>query len=115
MPDKLIFVYNAKSDIINASFDFAHKILSPKTYLCNLCKLTHGNFREKKEWIDFRQNSNREFEFLHKNEFEETYPREKYPVIFKVRDNKLELVVSKEELNKIDSTEELINKLKTIA
>ena len=109
---KLLFVYNAKSDILNSTFDFAHKIISPKTYNCNLCKLTHGNFSEKKEWTDFKEDSDNELSFLHIDEFEKLYPREQYPAVFKVKEDKMEIVLSTEELNEINSTEELISALK---
>jgi len=49
----LIFVYNAASDIWSKSLDAAHKIISPSTYACNLCSLTHGNFSEKQVWVLF--------------------------------------------------------------
>ncbi len=112
MTQKLIFVYNAKSDIINSTFDFAHKIISPKTYNCNLCKLTHGAFSEKKEWTEFKVNSKVELEFFHIDEFEELYPKEKYPAVFEVTHNNIEVVVSPEELNKTKSTLELISVIK---
>ena len=40
---ELIFIYNAKSGIGNAFIDWAHKIISPKTYDCNLCSITYNN------------------------------------------------------------------------
>ncbi len=43
----LIFVYNANSDLFSTVTDFAHKILSPSTYQCQLCALTYGNFSKK--------------------------------------------------------------------
>lgn len=109
---KLLFVYNAKSDILNSAFDFAHKIISPKTYTCNLCKLTHSNFGEKKEWEEFRKKSSVEMEFLHSNEFEENHERVSYPVVIEIIDNEYKAKISTEELNEINSTEELINALK---
>ena len=105
---KLIFVYNAKSDIINSTFDFAHKIISPKTYSCSLCKLTHGNFGESKIWKEFRENSNLEMEFLHKDEFEDNYTeRDGYPIVYEAVDKELEIKLSPEELSKIESIVEL--------
>jgi len=44
----IVFIYNAHSDIWNKYIDFAHKIISPSTYACDLCSLTHGNYSEKK-------------------------------------------------------------------
>ncbi|WP_241234677.1 hypothetical protein [Nonlabens ponticola] len=52
---KLIFVYNANSGRINSWLDSAHKIISPSTYQCKLCELTHGAFTEHDEWSRFRE------------------------------------------------------------
>ncbi|MFQ3336647.1 MAG: hypothetical protein ACI95T_000965 [Flavobacteriales bacterium] len=108
---KLLFVYNAKSDILNSTFDFAHKIISPNTYNCSLCKLTHGNFREKKEWIEFKENSKHELEFLHIDEFERLHPRNSYPTVLEFSEEKLKTILSTDDLNEINSTEELIDSL----
>lgn len=111
---KLLFVYNAKSDIINSTFDYLHKIISPKTYNCNLCKLTHGNFGEKKEWNEFKEQSKIEIEFLHVDEFEAIHERQEYPVILEVNNNKLTPFITTKELNLIQNTKELINAIKNI-
>ena len=37
---ELIIIYNAKSGIGNAFIDWAHKIISTKTYDCNLSSIT---------------------------------------------------------------------------
>lgn len=39
---RLVFVYNANSGWVNAFADTIHKIVSPETYACALCSLTHG-------------------------------------------------------------------------
>ena len=39
---ELIFIYNAKSGFVNEMVDFAHKIISPETYECNLHFITYG-------------------------------------------------------------------------
>ena len=39
MSKEYLFVYNAKSDKLHKYLDFAHKIISPKTYACDLCSL----------------------------------------------------------------------------
>jgi len=44
---QIIFVYNADSSLFANITDFAHKIVSPKTYSCNLCKLSYGKFSMK--------------------------------------------------------------------
>ena len=50
---ELIFIYNAKSGLVNEMIDFAHKIVSPKTYDCNLCAVSYGTFTKKKRWLDY--------------------------------------------------------------
>ena len=52
---ELIFIYNAKSGFINELVDFAHKIISPNTYDCNLCAITYGTFTMEKSWANYVQ------------------------------------------------------------
>ncbi len=55
---ELIFIYNAKSGIGNAFIDWAHKIISPKTYDCNLCSITYNNLGKEIKWKEFLNNIN---------------------------------------------------------
>jgi len=81
---ELIFVYNAKSGIFNKASDFAHKIISPKTYNCSLCALTHGNFTVHNEWTNFIKALKIPVKFLYKNDFKAIYPNisASYPAIY---------------------------------
>ena len=36
--DKIIFVYNADSGLVNGLIDWAHKIVSPETYSCTCAR-----------------------------------------------------------------------------
>jgi hypothetical protein len=104
----LIFIYNADSGKLNGLFDFGHKILSPETYKCNLCSLTHGMFTEREEWKKFRESSSHKIIFLHKDELEEQFTeRFSYPIILK-NDSGLNIFISTEELNNISAPEKLI-------
>ncbi len=104
-----IFVYNADSGNLNAAFDLAHKIISPDTYECNLCMLTYGTFSEKKVWKRFRQEAKRDFEFLHKDEFEKKYKsRYEYPVIVQQIGDDFDVVLARDEIDAIDDVEALI-------
>ncbi len=110
----LIFVYNAKSDYWSKQVDSIHKIISPSTYSCNLCSLTHGNFSEKKIWKDFRQSTGVEIEFMYKNEFRDAYPNVKeldVPMILKKDKNTNKVLLNSRELASLKSTEELIREL----
>ena len=80
----LVFVYNADSGLFNTVTDIAHKILSPKTYSCQLCALTHGYFSVREEWVGFLQTLEVECEFLHRDELHTKYqlPAQELPAIY---------------------------------
>ncbi len=110
---KIIFVYNANSGVMNTVLDIGHKILSPETYECNLCNITYGILTEKKEWKAFRESSNDELEFLHKDEFEQKYQQVRdYPIVLMSnKKNELQELINKHDLNKMENAEQLIQKL----
>jgi hypothetical protein len=85
---ELLFVYNADSGLFNTMADAAHKILSPDTYSCNLCRITYGWFTEKSQWRDFIDRLDADCRFLHRDEFERDYPdvQAALPAIFRVVD-----------------------------
>jgi len=110
---ELLFVYNADSGKLSALLDLGHKIVSPESYKCNLCSLTHGSFRERKEWKRFKETTSLHLIFLHKDEFEREYEqRFSYPTVLK-RDNGLEVFISTEELNELASPVQLIELVQT--
>ncbi len=111
---KLVFVYNADSGFINTLIDIGHKAISPQTYECNLCGLTFGLIGEHKQWKKFREESNTEMEFLHRDEFEQKYARKfEYPVILK-ENNDLSVMISQAELNEIQTLDELISQVERL-
>lgn len=112
---KIIFVYNAKSGKINGLLDIAHKLISPKTYQCKLCAITHDTFLENEQWKEFRETTRLPLEFLHSDEFEANYgiADVKYPVIYLEEKKKLTKWILKNEIEKIESTEELIQLIKS--
>lgn len=116
---KLIFVYNANSGKINALIDSAHKMVSPETYNCDLCSLTHGAFKEKEEWIRFRESVNTPLVFLHKDEFLKAYkskwlPKYTFPIVLAQDDHGLEVVITATGFESITTVEELITKVQNI-
>ncbi|MBF0256327.1 MAG: hypothetical protein HQL47_07670 [Gammaproteobacteria bacterium] len=64
----LLFVYKADSGLFNTASDIAHKLISPQTYACNLCALTHGYFSMRKDWAGFLQQLDLPCEFRHRDE-----------------------------------------------
>lgn len=106
---KLIFVYNADSGLFNTVSDIAHKILSPATYSCNLCALTHGHFKIKEDWVDFIKTIESELEFLHRDEFSQrySYSAAALPAIFIEENNTLRLWIDQHTLNQIQTLDDL--------
>jgi hypothetical protein len=109
--DKLVFIYNADSGILNTLKDFWHKTLRPSTYQCNLCQTTYGTFGVKKEWKSFVNELGIDSEFLHKDEFLEKYDVEdaKYPSAYILKNGELTIFISQEEMNKVASLAEMEN------
>ncbi|MFT7072507.1 MAG: hypothetical protein ACJA1Z_002558 [Patiriisocius sp.] len=110
---KLIFVYNANSGALNSLMGTAHKIISPETYSCNLCALTFGNFKENTTWAAFRESSNLELVFLHKDEFLKQYrskwlPKYDFPIILSQDNDGLYVFIDAKKLNALDDIEALI-------
>jgi len=76
---RLIFVYNADSGVMNTLLDIGHKLLSPSTYDCKLCALTHSTFRMRPEWHAFIDRLGYPVEFLHRDEFQARYGNVQIP------------------------------------
>ena len=111
---KLIFVYNAHSGKLSAALDIAHKIISPSTYQCNLCSLTHGTFTERDIWKKFREESDTELVFYHKDEFEHEFNKQyTYPIVLKEEKGELTEYISTDKINAISDVEDLIAQLKS--
>jgi len=111
MSRTFIFVYNADSGLFNTVTDIAHKILSPSTYSCNLCALTHGHFKVKDVWVGYLKQAQAEFEFLHRDEFVKSYGQlsDDLPAIFEYKDKKPFILFASKEINKLKNIEQLID------
>ena len=98
------FIYNANNGVANSLFDLAHKIISPDTYECNLCKITHGAFTENKKFKELKEKYN--ITLWHIDDYEEKFSKESsYPLII-MRDER------GTEKNRIAT--EIINKINTV-
>lgn len=113
MRPHLIFAYNADSGLFNTVTDIAHKILSPDTYSCNLCALTHGHFKVREEWVRFLETLDADCDFLHRDELRETYPMDdiKLPAIFMEQDGQLSVLVDADTIAGIQSIDQLVTTL----
>lgn len=97
----LVFVYNADSGLFNTLTDIAHKALSPQTYQCNLCALTHSTFGMRKGWKRFLETLDRPLEFLHADELNARHGVSSVtlPAIFKREGKGLGLLINADAIN----------------
>ncbi len=109
---QLVFVYNANSNWFNKVVDFSHKIISPNSYQCELCSLTHGAFGPKEEWLKFIETLDYEVKFSYKNELDIKQRRQGPPFILVGIKGSFKELISKEELIEIDTTIDLIQIIK---
>lgn len=111
MSTKLIFIYNANSGKLNALGHSLHKLISPSTYSCSLCSLTHGFFKEKEMWSSYLNELNTVTEFYHKDEIDLSSSYE-LPVI--LLDNEIECseLIPAKDLKQFKTLEELIERLR---
>lgn len=109
----LIFVYNAKSGLVSKLSDFTHKVLSPKTYACNLCSLTYNTFKPNKEWTLFLNELDYSIEFLYKDE-PFGFDNIQKPIIVLEEENNLSILLNHIELSELNNSEDLIKTLKKV-
>ncbi|HSW51708.1 MAG TPA: hypothetical protein VLG93_00640 [Sulfuricaulis sp.] len=105
----LIFVYNADSGFVSTLLDIGHKIVSPQTYSCNLCAITHSTFSMRDEWKNFVAGLGVPVEFLHRDELEKQYGRREaqLPAIFLKAEDGLKPWISRDEIDRCRSLDEL--------
>lgn len=107
---QFLFVYNADSGALNAVLDSIHKVISPNTCDCQLCRLTYGVFKENPEWKSYRESLKPdEVFFLHRDEFEQQYEHARaYPVLLKIEDGQYEELLKPDDFNAVSETRDLI-------
>jgi hypothetical protein len=106
---KLVLAYNAKSGFFNGLSDSVHKIVSPSTYSCDLCAITHHSIGMRYPWKVFLEGLNMELEFVHTDEIEK-YPylvKSKFPLIGVLSEGRFVELLCKEELSQMKSIKEL--------
>ena len=107
----LLFVYNADTGLFSVVTDYAHKIISPKTYPCNLCALTYGNMGMNNKWKEFIANIKVPIAFLHRDEFVKQYDLKdtQLPAAFLTQGESIKMLITHDELNKCTAVEGLID------
>lgn len=111
----LVFVWNADTGVLNAVKDSLHKWISPETYSCRLCQLTHGFTSEKRAWKDFLDASGRPVFFYYRDTFESTGISGKFPLVFPLvlenQNGAWVVLLDSQELVEITSLKDLVELL----
>ena len=106
---ELVFIYNAKSGIINSLIDFTHKVISPDTYECNLCAITYGTFTKKNLWADYIESIPIASIFTYKDKIvDKKLDKIILPAVILKKNDRFMQLISSTELNKLDNLEGLI-------
>ena len=109
---ELLFIFNTKSGVVNELIDFAHKIVSPETYDCNLYAISYGAFSMKKKWSTYIEALPFRSTFTYKDKFSKNgYNNIKFPSVFIRSNEKLDEIISATEINEIKSLDQLIGLL----
>jgi hypothetical protein len=111
----LVFVYNADTGLFSVVTDYAHKIISPKTYPCNLCALTYGNMGMNNKWKEFIATLKVPIAFLHRDEFVKQFDFKdtQLPAAFLQQGESVTILITHDEINgctSVDALIELVNK-----
>lgn len=108
---ELIFVYNAESDLTSLVKDTLHKVLRPSTHQCNLAAVTFGPLGMKNSWKELIEKFPIPIKFLYKDQFKEMYDKKDadFPCALLKQNGDLNVFMSQDLMNSIDSVEELKN------
>ena len=112
--DQLIFIYKANSGPSSQILDFIHKIASPETYECNLCKLTYGNFSMKDSWSVYIDSIDIPVVFHYEDTIENESKDIKEalkPCVFIKQGNETKEILNYKEINKCKNLDQLIQLL----
>ena len=111
---ELIFIYNTKSGLVNEMIDFAHKIVSSKTYDCNLCAISYNTFTKKKRWSDYINSLPIKSVFTYKDKvssLDKELSSLEFPTIIFRNGVELNEIISRNEINNINNINQLISLL----
>ena len=111
---ELIFIYNTKSGLVNEMIDFAHKIVSSKTYDCNLYAISYNTFTKKKRWSDYINMLPIKSVFTYKDKvssLDKELSNLEFPTIIFRNGVELNEIISRNEINNINNINQLISLL----
>ncbi|WP_120717490.1 hypothetical protein [Tsuneonella amylolytica] len=106
----VLVVYNADGTLFASLADVAHKIVSPGTYPCSLCALTHGAVAVRGEWKRFLAETPARVTVHHRDDFGRAWPaaRFAFPTILLEEAGALRELVSAAELSGVESVPDLV-------
>lgn len=106
----IVFVYNAEAGLVNGIMDSIHKIVSPSTYSCDLCAITHGLARQRPEWRAWLKKSGQDAKFYHRSDFRQAWPdvHVTLPAVLVQEADQLRLIASASDLAQINNVSELV-------
>jgi hypothetical protein len=112
---QILFVYNAKAGIVAGMMDSVHKAVSPETYECALCAITHGYFTMQREFRNWLKALPYPVTFHHRPDFRSAYPQAKniaLPVVLlKSADGTLIEILDAARLKSIKRSDDLVTAL----
>ncbi|MCB0430152.1 MAG: hypothetical protein KDD54_08555 [Flavobacteriales bacterium] len=114
---EIMFVYRAGNGIFDRVNDAVHKVLSPRTYPCRLCMLTHGHSGMKREWREFVSSLPFKATFLHQDQLNGTGipPSTELPAVFiRSKSGSWRSAITADELNGVESLPQLISMVSAI-
>ena len=116
MPQTLFIVYNANSGLFNGAMDSVYKLISPASYSCQLCSITHGYFGAKESWKNFvtqLRNDGVNIRVLYKDDLK-NWPLHfsQIPGVYTLNNGELSLSVDANQLESMKSSEELVQYLR---
>ncbi len=112
----LLFVYDVDGGLANAARDVWHRLNSPQTYPCPLCKLTYGVRGMNPRWRRFIESLPIAVTFLHRDRFRADHAASSWryvelPVALLEIGRELEELVSAEEFRRTRSIDGLIGRV----
>jgi hypothetical protein len=109
---ELLFVYNADSSFFSQVSDLIKKVAAPKSYPCNLCKVTYGVLGIRKDWKLFIGSLPYRLTFYHRDEFRRSFPEHRVLPLPAVllrnrRDAKTSVILDSKQINRVSDVKSL--------
>lgn len=111
---ELILVYNANSGVANKLWDAMHKAVSPSTYACELCSLTHHSVGARSQWKSFLKEKKIPTKVMYKDQFEAIYQKSfEFPAVFLYDKSNFTCILDKKAMSELNELEDFLVLLKS--